>query len=78
MLRDGTIVYHRASDIAELLSSELGEMPRCIAAESMRFRLRNSPLRLAAAWCALNPALRFIHLKRVGQAMMVRKRAHLR
>ena len=65
------VFYHDAQEFCCLLSALLGAKPTSLEAENMRFRFGRSKM----VKCLPNGVLRFIHLKRAGRVLLVRKQA---
>jgi SAM-dependent methyltransferase len=70
---DGNIVYHSLGEINSHWSQVFGEKPTCLTAVNMRFRLQSSYSPLERVPAILDSVLKFIHTKRAGRALLIRK-----
>lgn len=73
LLNNGVIVYHRIGDVRRLWHAVVGKMPCDLELDSIRFRAGQTRFSGLASIKAIEPVLRFIHLKRAGRVLLVRK-----
>jgi len=74
-LTNGNIVYHTLDEVNSHWSQVFGHKPTCITAANMRFRLKSYYPPLERMPAILDPVLKFIHTKRAGRALLIRKAA---